>query len=406
MNRPDLRARVEAARAERAFAGLLRRTRTCDVLAGDRRIVGGRVLADFCGNDYLGLARHRDLVSALTRTATAEGVGTGAAHLVSGHRTEHAALEEELADWTGRERALLFSTGVMANLGALQALLGAGAMPVHGRTEALCVQDRLNHASLIDGAQLACAELRRYPHADAEGAARQLDARPDHPALVATDGVFSMDGDVAPLAALAQVCRERGAMFYVDDAHGLGVLGPQGAGSVAAAGLDAADVPVLMGTLGKALGCAGAFVAGDASVIEAILQFARSYVYTTAMPAALAAATRAAVRLARHDPEGRRERLAANIARFRTGAAQLGLPLTPSATAIQPLAMGSAEAATAAAAALEVAGFLVVAIRPPTVPQGGARLRITLSALHTPDRIDALLDALARLPRPVEDAAV
>lgn len=406
MNRPDLLARVEAARAERARAGLLRRTRTCDVLAGDGRIVGGRVLADFCGNDYLGLARHRDLVAALTRTATAEGVGTGAAHLVSGHHTEHAALEEELADWTGRERALLFSTGVMANLGALQALLGAGAMPVQGRIESLCVQDRLNHASLIDGAQLAGAELRRYPHADADGAARQLDGRPGLPALVATDGVFSMDGDVAPLAELAVVCRERGATLYVDDAHGLGVLGPQGAGSVAAAGLGSADVPVLMGTLGKALGCAGAFIAGDAAVIEAILQFARSYIYTTAMPAALASATRAAVRLARHDPEGRRQRLTANIARFRDGAAQLGLPLMPSTTAIQPLTMGSAEAATAGAAALEAAGFLVVAIRPPTVPQGGARLRIALSAVHTPDRIDALLDALARLPRALEGAVV
>ncbi len=284
--RPDLRARVEAARAERVRAGLLRRTRTCDVLAGDRRIVAGRVLADFCGNDYLGLARHRDLVSALTRTATAEGVGTGAAHLVSGHRSEHAALEEELADWTGRERALLFSTGVMANLGSLQALLGAGAMPVQGRSDTLCVQDRLNHASLIDGAQLAGAELRRYPHADAEGAARQLDARPGLPALVATDGVFSMDGDVAPLAALASVCRDRGALLYVDDAHGLGVLGPEGAGSVAAAGLGTAEVPVLMGTLGKAVGCAGAFVAGDAALIDAIVQFARTYVYTTAMPAA------------------------------------------------------------------------------------------------------------------------
>lgn len=397
---------MEAARTGRVQAGLLRRSRTCDVLGGDRRLVGGRVLADFCGNDYLGLAGHRHLVAALTRTATAEGVGTGAAHLVAGHRGEHAALEEELADWTGRQRALLFSTGVMANLGALQALLGAGAMPVPGRPSALCVQDRLNHASLIDGAQLAGAELRRYPHADAGGATRQLDARPGLPALVATDGVFSMDGDVAPLAALAAVCRERGAMLYVDDAHGLGVMGPQGGGSVAAAGLDATDVPVLMGTLGKALGCAGAFVAGDAAVIEAIAQFARTYVYTTAMPAALASATRAALRLVRKDPEGRRDRLLANVARFRAGAAQLGLRLMPSATAIQPLLMGTAEAAMSAAAALEAAGFLVVAIRPPTVPTGGARLRITLSATHAPDRIDALLDALARLPRPLESAAV
>jgi len=404
VSRPDLRARVEAARAQREREGLLRRARTCDVTADGHRLVDGRTLVDFCGNDYLGLARHPDLVAALSRAAAVEGVGTGAAHLVSGHRGEHAALEEELADWTGRQRAVLFSTGVMANLGALQALLGAGSLP--GRGDALCVQDRLNHASLIDGAQLAGAELRRYPHGDAEAAARQLDARPDHPALLATDGVFSMDGDVAPLAALATLCRKRHALFYVDDAHGLGVLGPQGAGSVAAAGLDTEQVPVLMGTLGKALGTAGAFVAGDAVLIEAIVQFARPYMYTTAMPAALAAATRASLHLVRADTDGRRERLAANIARFRAGAAQLGLAVTPSQTAIQPLIVGSAEAALVASRSLEASGFLVVAIRPPTVPQGAARLRITLSAAHSPDQIDALLAALSRLPGPSGTAAV
>ncbi|MGY3232918.1 8-amino-7-oxononanoate synthase [Luteibacter sp. HA06] len=396
MSRPDLRARVEAARAQREREGLLRRARTCEVSTDGGRVVDGRTLVDFCGNDYLGLARHPDLVAALTRTAAVEGVGTGAAHLVSGHRGEHAALEEELADWTGRQRAVLFSTGVMANLGALQALLGAGNLP--GRGDALCVQDRLNHASLIDGAQLAGAELRRYPHGDAEAAARQLDARPDHPALLATDGVFSMDGDVAPLAALATACSTHGALFYVDDAHGLGVMGREGSGSVAAAGLDARQVPVLMGTLGKALGTAGAFVAGDADLIEAIVQFARPYIYTTAMPAALAAATRASLRLVRTDPDGRRERLAANIERFRAGAGQLGLAMMPSQTAIQPLLVGSAEAALVASRSLEAAGFLVVAIRPPTVPQGAGRLRITLSAAHSAHQIDALLDALARLP--------
>ena len=404
MSRPDLRARVEAARAQREREGLLRRPRTCEVMPDGRRLVDGRTLVDFCGNDYLGLARHPALTSALTRAAAAEGVGTGAAHLVSGHRGEHAALEEELADWTGRERAVLFSTGVMANLGALQALLGAGSLP--GRGDALCVQDRLNHASLIDGAQLAGAELRRYPHGDAEAAARQLDARPDHPALLATDGVFSMDGDVAPLAALATLCRKRHALFYVDDAHGLGVLGPEGAGSVAAAGLDATQVPVLMGTFGKALGTAGAFVAGDAALIEAIVQFARPYIYTTAMPTALAAATRASLRLVRADTDGRREQLAAHIARFRAGAGQLGLPVMPSSTAIQPLLIGSPEGALSASRTLEAAGFLVVAIRPPTVPQGAARLRITLSAAHTADQIDALLDVLGRLPGPAGTAAV
>jgi 8-amino-7-oxononanoate synthase len=395
---------VEAARAQRERDGLLRRPRICEAMADGHRLVDGRRLVDFCGNDYLGLASHPELIAALTRAATLEGVGTGAAHLVSGHRSEHAALEEELADWTGRERAVLFSTGVMANLGALQALLGAGNLP--GRGDALCVQDRLNHASLIDGAQLAGAELRRYPHGDADAAARQLDARPDHPALLATDGVFSMDGDVAPLAELAAVCKERHALFYVDDAHGLGVMGPEGAGSVAAAGLDARQVPLLMGTLGKALGTAGAFVAGDAALIGAIVQFARPYIYTTAMPAALAAATRASLRLVRADTDGRRERLAANIARFREGATQLGLPVMRSLTAIQPLIIGTAEAALGASQALEKAGFLVVAIRPPTVPQGAARLRITLSAAHTSDQIDALLDALGRLPRPAGTAAV
>ena len=404
MSRPDLRARVEAARAQREREGLLRRSRTCDVTADGHRLVDGRRLVDFCGNDYLGLARHPDLVAALTRAAALEGVGTGAAHLVCGHRGEHAALEEELADWTGRQRAVLFSTGVMANLGALQGLLGAGSLP--GRGDALCVQDRLNHASLIDGAQLAGAELRRYPHGDAEAAARQLDARPDHPALLATDGVFSMDGDIAPLAALAALCRERHALFYVDDAHGLGVMGPEGAGSVAAAGLDAKQVPVLMGTLGKALGTAGAFVAGDASLIEAIVQFARPYIYTTAMPAALAAATRASLRLVRADKDGRREQLTAHIDRFRAGARQLGLAVMPSRTAIQPLLVGSAEAALGASRALEAAGFLVIAIRPPTVAQGAARLRITLSAAHSPAQIDALLDALSRLPGPAGTAAV
>jgi 8-amino-7-oxononanoate synthase len=215
-----------------------------------------------------------------------------------------------------------------------------------------------------------------------------------------------MDGDIAPLAELAKVSRERQALFYVDDAHGLGVMGSEGSGSVAAAGLDANQVPVLMGTLGKALGTAGAFVAGDADLIEAIVQFARPYIYTTAMPAALAAATRASLRLVRSDPEGRRGRLAANIERFRAGAAQLGLPVMPSQTAIQPLLLGSADAALGASRALEADGFLVVAIRPPTVPQGAARLRITLSAAHSPEQIDALLDALARLPGPVGTAAV
>jgi 8-amino-7-oxononanoate synthase len=317
-------------------------------------------------------------------------VGSTGAHLICGHHREHARLEAELADWTGRERALLFSTGIMANLGVMQALLGRSDQQ---RQNALCLQDRLNHASLIDGARATAATLKRYPHGDVEAAARQMATMPDAAALLATDGVFSMDGDLAPLSDLAALCRREGATLMVDDAHGLGVLGPHGAGSLADAGLSQDDAPVLMATLGKALGTSGAFVAGSSALVDGLVQFARSFVYTTAPPPALAAATRAAVRLARAGDD-RREILRRHIERFRTGARQLGLPLMPSTTPIQPLLLGVPERATAAAQALEKAGFLVGAIRPPTVPQGQSRLRITLTAAHTATDIDRLLDAL------------
>ncbi|TCV92420.1 8-amino-7-oxononanoate synthase [Luteibacter rhizovicinus] len=392
MSRIDLLARLETARAAREEAGLLRRLRTVDAREGALRRIGERTLVDFCSNDYLGLADHPDLVAALTAAAGRDGVGSGAAHLVSGHHREHAALEEQLADWTGRERALLFSTGVMANLGAMQALLGAGNVAARGAS--VCVQDRLNHASLIDGALLAGSRLQRYAHGDVDDAMRALRAEPDRGALLATDGVFSMDGDVAPLRELAGICRDEGAVLYVDDAHGLGVLGPRGAGSLAEAGLSQADAPLLMGTLGKALGCAGAFVAGPAAMIDGIVQFARTYIYTTAMPPALAAATRVALTIARNDTEGRRKRLGIHIARFRAGAEALGLPVMPSRTAIQPLLLGDPEFAMKAATRLEDRGYLVTAIRPPTVPAGSARLRVTLSAAHEADQIDGLLEAL------------
>jgi 8-amino-7-oxononanoate synthase len=299
-------------------------------------------------------------------------------------------LEEALAAWTGRERALLFSTGYMANLGVLQALLARGDV---------CVQDKLNHACLLDGAKLSGAELKRYPHADVAAAARQLASNPGAAALLATDGVFSMDGDVAPLRELALLCARERATFMVDDAHGLGVFGAHGAGSLDAANLGQHEVPLLMATLGKALGCSGAFIAGPAALIDGLVQFARPYIYTTAMPPALAAAALEAVQLAQS--EGwRREKLAALIARFRHGAAGLGLPLTASASAIQPLLLGSAETALAAAQALERQGLLVTAIRPPTVPAGQARLRITLSAAHEEAHVDRLLGALETLHLP------
>jgi 8-amino-7-oxononanoate synthase len=387
MSRPSLLARLAQSTHERAQSGLLRRLRTIEHAEGPWLESGGRRLLGFCGNDYLGLAQHPLVIAAFKRTADDEGVGSTAAHLICGHRAEHAALEEALADWTGRERAALFSTGYMANLGVMQALLRAGDM---------CVQDKLNHACLLDGAALAGAELKRYPHNDVDGAARQLASRAGAGALLATDGVFSMDGDLAPLRELARLCEQEGATLMVDDAHGLGVLGDNGAGTLSMLDLGQRDVPVLMATLGKALGCHGAFVAGSASLIEGLLQSARTYVYTTAMPPAVAAAALAAVRIARKE-SWRREKLAALIRRFRDGAQQLGLPLMPSDTAIQPLLLGEATTAMAAAGALEAVGFLVGAIRPPTVPAGKARLRITLSAAHEEEHVDLLLEALSGL---------
>ncbi|HKE46921.1 MAG TPA: 8-amino-7-oxononanoate synthase [Rhodanobacteraceae bacterium] len=384
MPRPLLSDRLAAQHAERVRASLVRRLRTVDAVDGAYVWIGGRRLLNFASNDYLGLAQHPALREALAVAAARWGVGATAAHLLGGHREEHAALEAVLARWTGRERALLFSDGWMANLGVVSTLL---------ERDDVCVQDKLNHASLLDAARLAGCELKRYPHADCDGAARQLDARPDAAALLASDGVFSMDGDVAPLRELASLCAGQRATLMIDDAHGIGVLGDEGAGSVAEAGLAQDDVPILMATLGKALGVAGAFVAGSAALIDGLVQSARPFIYTTAMPPALAAAARAAVDIARF--EGwRRDRLARLIAHFRSGASTAGLELMASRTPIQPVVIGESAAALAASAELEVAGFYVPAIRPPTVPDGKARLRVTLSALHAESDVERLLAAL------------
>jgi 8-amino-7-oxononanoate synthase len=387
--RPDLLARLAVQTVERGAAQLRRRLRTVDHVDGPWLETDTGRLLGFCSNDYLGLAQHPQVVRALRRAASDEGVGSASAHLICGHRREHAELEEALAVWTGRQRTLLFSTGYMANLGVLQTLLQRGD---------LCVQDKLNHACLIDGARLSGAELKRYPHADIAAATRQL-ASEDAAAVLATDGVFSMEGDVAPLRELAALCSRERATFMVDDAHGLGVLGEHGGGSIEAAGLNQQDVPVMMATLGKALGCSGAFVAGSAALIEGLIQFARPYIYTTAMPPALAAAAHGAVLLAQSE-SWRREKLSSLIERFRRGATELGLSLSGSTSAIQPLLLGSASAALAAAEALERQGLLVTAIRPPTVPSGQARLRITLSASHDETHVDRLLDALEALHLP------
>ncbi len=387
--RPGLLPRLASERAARQRAGLERRTREITGREGIAIEVDGRVLRNFCSNDYLGLSQHLDVVAALQEAAVWRGVGAGASHLVCGHHREHRELEEAIAQWQGYPRALLFGSGYLANLAVLQALLREGD---------LCVQDKLNHASLIDGARLAGADFKRYPHAQADGALRQLRSRPDAAALLATDGVFSMDGDIAPLKLLAVLARSENATLYVDDAHGAGVIGPDGCGSVAYAGLTAREVPLQLITLGKALGGAGAVLVGQEGLIEAIAETARPHIYTTAMPPALAAAATAALGVARRE-NWRRFKLAALIARFRRGAQQIGLDLLESTTPIQPILMGTNTAALAASKQLEKAGFFVGAIRPPTVPEGRARLRVTLSALHHESDVDALLDALAGVAR-------
>jgi 8-amino-7-oxononanoate synthase len=385
MPRVSLTGRLLAARAQREAAHRRRQLRTVSMRDGVHCRVDGRELLNFCSNDYLGLSQHPRMIGAL-RDAASEGAGSTASHLVCGHGARHAALEAELADWLQAPRALLFGSGYMANLAVVQALLGDGD---------LCVQDRLNHASLIDAARLAGCTLKRYPHADAEGAARQLASHQDGAALLASDGVFSMDGDVAPLRALAQVAREQQATLYIDDAHGIGVLGEAGRGSVEAAGLAPADAPLRLVTFGKALGSVGAAVVGDADLVAHLAEAARPYIYTTALPPAQVAATREAVRIAR-EGDALRGQLRASIQRLKQGARAHGLALMPSDTPIQPLVVGSETHALAMADALEARGYWVAAIRPPTVPQGSARLRITLSAAHDPQQIDGLLDALAQ----------
>lgn len=385
MSRESLQARAIAARAQREAAHRRRHARTVARREGVRCSVDGREVVNFCSNDYLGLSQHPQVIAAL-RDAAGEGAGATASHLVCGHGEQHAALERELADWLQAPRALLFGSGYMANLAVLQALLGDGD---------LCVQDKLNHASLIDAARLAGCAFKRYPHADADGAARQLATQAGGAALLASDGVFSMDGDVAPLGELARVARAQQAALYIDDAHGVGVLGEAGRGSVDHAGLASDAVPLRLVTFGKALGGAGAAVIGDADLIGHLAETARPYIYTTALPPAQVAATREAVRIARTG-DGLRERLNANIERLKAGAQARGLALMPSDTPIQPLLVGSDAQALAMAAALEDQGCWVAPIRPPTVPEGSARLRITLSAAHETAQVEGLLDALAR----------
>lgn len=364
--------------------------------AGGEVIADGRRLLAFCSNDYLGLADHPNVIRALQAGANKYGVGSGASHLVTGHRTPHHALEEELAAFTGRQRALLFSTGYMANIGAIAALVGRGDV---------VFEDRLNHASLIDAGRLSGAAVKRYQHVDTGSLERQLASQAGNVRLIASDGVFSMDGDLAPLPVLARIATEHQAWLMIDDAHGLGVLGDTGRGVCEHFGLTGDQVPVLVGTLGKAFGTFGAFVAGTSDVIELLIQKARTYIYTTALPPAIAEATRASLKLVQQE-SWRREHLHALIARFRRGALELDLPITDSITPIQPLIVGEAHDALHMAERLRSSGILITPIRPPTVPEGTSRLRITLSTAHSEAHVDTLLGQLHDAWRNLHDGGM
>jgi len=350
------------------------------------KINGSQLLA-FTSNDYLGLANHPKLVSAAHSASKQYGLGSGASHLVSGHTDLHHQLEQALAVTTQRPRALLFSSGYMANMGVLNALLD--------RRDAV-YQDRLNHASLLDGGLLSGAKFQRYRHNDTSNLADKLATTQARRQVVATDAVFSMDGDIAPLKGLSQVASDHQAWLMIDDAHGFGVLGEAGGGSALAQGLSVNDCPIYMATLGKALGSYGAFVAGSEELIESLIQFSRNYIYTTALPPSVAAASLAAVALLTEET-WRQQHLNRLIDYFTHQAQSMGLPLMYSQTAIQPLLVGSSKIALQISEELRQAGLLVTAIRPPTVPKDTARLRITLSAAHSEANVDALLTALGRL---------
>jgi 8-amino-7-oxononanoate synthase len=366
-----------------AAQGLYRSRRVIASPQGINLEIDGRNIVNFCSNDYLGLANHPDVVRAFKSAVDFYGVGSGSAHLICGHTSAHHALEEELAAFAGRDRALLFSTGYMANIGVISALLGRGDA---------VFEDRLNHASLLDGGLMSGARFKRYAHLDLAELNVQLEKVSGNK-LIVTDGVFSMDGDFAPMDELAVVAKKHEAWLMVDDAHGLGVIGDHGGGIVEHYGLSQNDVPVLMGTLGKGFGTFGAFIAGSEALIETLIQKARTYVYTTALPASVAEATRASLKIVVAE-SWRRDKLQKLAERFRLGAGQLGLTLMASSSAIQPILIGDSQRAVDISNALLKAGFLVSAIRPPTVPQGSARLRVTFSALHDELMVDKLLDAL------------
>ncbi|WP_421206342.1 8-amino-7-oxononanoate synthase [Aeromonas enteropelogenes] len=376
---------LSAALAEREQAGLLRSRVATDGASGGRLKVGGLDYLNFSANNYLGLADHPAIKVAFQEGIERYGAGAGASPLVTGYSRAHLELEETLADWLGVEAVLLFNCGFSANQAVLKALLGK---------EHLLWQDKLNHASLQEmGSQLPC-KMKRFGHNDMAALERQLEP---NRGLIVSEGVFSMDGDQGPWRELSQLAAKSGNWLMIDDAHGLGVLGPQGRGTLAAQGVNPAGVHIQMGTFGKALGVAGAFVGGSRELVAYLVNFARHYVYSTHMPAAQACAVRQSIELVRVADESRAQ-LARLIARFRQGAQTLGWQLGASDTPIQPLLVGESGAALRLAERLRGRGIWAGAIRPPTVPVGTARLRITLSAAHRDEDIDRLLDALGLCP--------
>ena len=376
--------------SELAAAGLTRRRRLLESPCGRTATVDGKKLLNFASNDYLGLAGNAEIAQAMADGALQWGAGSGASHLVSGHLAPHEALEKEIAAFVGFPHALTFSTGYLANLAIVPTLAGRGAA---------IFSDKLNHASLIDAMQLAKAngaEVQRYPHGDVTALERLLATSTTATKLIVTDAVFSMDGDLAPLPLLYALAERYDAWLVIDDAHGFGVLGKNGRGSLSHFNLLATPRILLMGTLGKAAGVGGAFVGGSETAIEFLLQKARSYIFTTAAPPAIACALSKSLALIENG-DARRANLFARIGQLRDGLAGLPWQLLPSATAIQPLIVGDNEAALALANALWERGFWVPAIRPPTVPKGTARLRISLSAAHNAGDIDHLITALRSL---------
>ena len=379
---------LEQELSQRKTAGLLRRRRLLESAQGAHIRVDEREVLSFCSNDYLGLANHPALIAAAKAAANDVGVGSGASHLITGHHRLHHELEESLAHFVGLPQALLFSTGYMANLGIVTALAGRGDA---------VFADRLNHASLNDAVVLSRAELKRYPHSDMAALEKLLASSQAKRKLVLTDAVFSMDGDIAPITELLALCEKYDAWLMLDDAHGFGVLGTGGRGVLEHLGLKSPRI-IYMATLGKAAGVAGAFVAGEPALIETLVQNARTYIYTTALPPLLAAALLASLKLI--EAEGwRRVRIGELVAALRGGLSLQRWQLAESVTPIQPLVIGSNDEALMVSERLLERGILVPAIRPPTVPKGTARLRISLSAAHTPEDVARLLDAINEIER-------